>query len=163
MKFEPISASYFEPGWCGRISDQTGGVADFGKISGEIARDYKLREAVWVAVVDLERLLGSRLRSLHFTPFSKFPAVERDFSLLVPQGISYETIEQAVRGLALEGIQNVRPVDRMPEGKIAAGHYSLLLRLTFQSLTHTLTSHEVASLSKQVLAALEGLGLRLRT
>jgi phenylalanyl-tRNA synthetase beta chain len=163
LKFEPGSASYFEPGLCGRFSDQAAGLAEFGKVSGEIARDYKLRDTAWVAVVDLERLLASQLRSLHFTPFSKFPAVERDFSLLVPQGISYERIEQAVRGLALEGIQGVRPVDRMPEGKIAAGHYSLLMRITFQSLTQTLTSQEVEGLSKRVLAALESLGARLRT
>ena len=148
---------------CGRFSDPTGALVDFGKVSGEIARDYKLRETVWVAVVDLERLLGFPLRGLNFTPFSKFPAVERDFSLLVPQGISYERIEQAVRGLSLDGIQGLRPVDRMPEGKITAGHYSLLLRITFQSLTQTLTSQEVEGLSKRVLVALEGLGIRLRT
>jgi phenylalanyl-tRNA synthetase beta chain len=163
LKFEPNSASYFEPGMCGKYSSAAGTLAKFGKISAETAREYKLRETAWVAVINLERLLAAPLRSLHFTPFSKFPAVERDFSLLVPQGISYERIEQAVRGLALEGMQGIHPVDRMPEGKIAAGHYSLLLRITFQSMTQTLTSQEVEGLSKRVLAALEALGARLRT
>jgi phenylalanyl-tRNA synthetase beta chain len=163
LKFEPNSASYFEAGMCGKFSDATGVLAEFGKVSTEIARDYKLRETAWVAVINLERLLAAPLRNLHFTPFSKFPAVERDFSLLVPQGILYERIERAVRALALEGLQGIRPVDRMPEGKIAAGHYSLLLRITFQSMTQTLTSQEVEGLSKRVLAALESLGARLRT
>jgi phenylalanyl-tRNA synthetase beta chain len=163
LRFESRSSSYIEPGSCGRFFDQYGALADFGKISGEIAREYKLREAVWVAVVDIERLFDSSPKGLHFMPFSKFPAVERDFSLLVPQAITYERIDEAIRGLALQGVQSFRPVDRMPVGKIAAGHSSLLLRVTFQSPTQTLTSDAIEQLSKQVVAALEPLGIRLRS
>jgi phenylalanyl-tRNA synthetase beta subunit len=54
-------------------------------------------------------------------------------------------------------------MDLMPAGKIAAGHWSLLLRVTFQSQTQTLTGGEIDALSKQVLVALEPLGIRLRT
>ncbi|MHB8653311.1 MAG: phenylalanine--tRNA ligase subunit beta [Terriglobia bacterium] len=163
LKFEISSSIYCEPGLCGRFLEQNGTLADFGKISSEIAREYKLREAAWVAVVDIERLFASSTKALHFTPFSKFPAVERDFSLLVPQSISYEQIEEAIRGLAIPGVQSFRPVDRMPVGKIAAGHSSLLLRVTFQSMTQTLTSEAIDQLSKQVMAALEPLGIHLRS
>ena len=163
LRFENSSSSYCERGLCGRFHDQNGVLVDFGKISAEIAREYKLREAVWVAVVDIDRLFESSLKALHFTPFSKFPAVERDFSLLVPQAISYERVDEAIRGLALPGVQSFRPVDRMRVGKIAAGHSSLLLRVTFQSPTQTLTSEAIEQLSKQIVAALEPLGIRLRT
>ena len=164
LRFEPSStSSHFEPGLCGRFVEQNDTLADFGKISAEIAHDYKLREAMWVAVLDLERLYASTLKTMHFVPFSKFPAVERDFSLLVPEAIAYERIAQAMGNLNLASIQNYRPVDRLPVGKIAAGHSSLLLRVTFQSPTQTLTSEEIEQLSKQVVAALEPLGIRLRS
>lgn len=163
LRFEISSSYYFEPGLSGRFSDQNGTLAHFGKISSEIAREYKLKEAVWVAVVDNERLLASSTKALHFTPFSKFPAVERDFSLLVPQSITYEQIEEAIRSLALPEVQSFHPVDRMPVGKIAAGHSSLLLRVTFQSATQTLTSDAIDQLSKQVMSALEPLGIHLRS
>ncbi|HLY61790.1 MAG TPA: phenylalanine--tRNA ligase subunit beta [Terriglobia bacterium] len=163
LKFEASSLAYDEPGLCGRFVDQGGTLADFGKISPEISRDYKLREPIWTAVVNLERLLACPRRVLHFTPFSKFPAVERDFSLLVPRSVTYERIVRAIRGLALEVAQDFRPVDRMPVGKIAPEHWSLLLRVTFQSQTQTLTSAEIDALGKQVLSALAPLGIRLRT
>jgi len=162
LNFEPSGSSYLEAGLCARFLDPDGLLATFGKISAEIARDYKLREAVWVAEVNLERLYAFPLRVLQFNPFSKFPAVERDFSLLVPESVSYERVDQSIRGLALESVQRFRPIDRLPVGKIAAGHSSLLLRVTFQSQTQTLTSEEVEQLSQRVLAALEPLGIRLR-
>jgi phenylalanyl-tRNA synthetase beta chain len=163
LKFEASSSSYTEPGLCAQFCDHSGVLATLGKVSAEINREYKFREAAWVAVVELERLFACPLRSLHFTPFSKFPAVERDFSLLAPEALTYESIEKAVRGLMPEGIQSFRPVDRLPVGKIAAGHWSLLLRVTFQSQTQTLTSEEIERLSKLIIAVLEPLGIRLRS
>ena len=163
FKFEISSSMYCEPGLCGRFLDQNGTLSEFGKISGEIAREYKIRETIWVAVVDIERLFASQTKAFHFTPFSKFPAVERDFSLLVPQAVTYEQIDKAIRGLALPEVQSFRPIDRMPVGKIAAGHSSLLLRITFQSLAQTLTSEAIDQFSKQVIGALSPLGIRLRS
>jgi phenylalanyl-tRNA synthetase beta chain len=163
LKFELDSLAYGEAGLCGRFIDKNGSLAEFGKVSGAIAQDYKLRQSVWTAVVNLEQLLTYPRRVLKFTPFSKFPAVERDFSLLVPEGVTYERISAAIRDLALEAAQFFRPVDLMPAGKIAAGHWSLLLRVTFQSQTQTLTTVEIDALCKRVLAALEPLGIRLRT
>lgn len=163
LKFQPGSVPYGEPGIWGCFADQDGPLADFGKINAEIARDYKLREPIWMAVVNIDRLLDCPHRVLHFNPFSKFPAVERDFSLLVPRAVTYERIDAAIRRLALAAAQDFRPVDRMPVGKIAPEHWSLLLRVTFQSRTQTLTSAEIDVLGKQVLTALEPLGIRQRT
>ena len=48
-------------------------------------------------------------------------------------------------------------------GTIEKGKYSLLLSVTFQSPSHTLTSEEVAEASGLLLEALKGLGIHLRT
>jgi len=161
--FEPSSTSFFEPGLCGTLTGDGGTLATVGKISTEVLRDYKLRQDVWVAEVDLERLYSLPLRTLQFKPFSKFPAVERDFSLLVPEAIDYRRIERVILDLALGDVQDFRPVDRLPVGKIVPSHWSVLLRVTFQRQTQTLTSEEVDELSKRVLKSLEPLGIRLRS
>jgi phenylalanyl-tRNA synthetase beta chain len=163
LKFGPTSSSYFDAGLGGAFSDGTGVLVDFGEIRGEIARDYKLRETVWVAVVDVEGLFSHSPRVLKYRVFSKFPAVERDFSFLIPEAIPYEKVEAAICGIDAEGIRSFHPVDRLPAGKISAGFYSLLLRVTLQSQTQTLTTVEIEALCKRVLSALEPLGIRLRT
>lgn len=66
----------------------------------------------------------------------------------------------------MEEICTFRPADRADRSKVpslAAGEYALLLRITFQSQTHTLTSEEIAALGQRVLTALAALGTRLRT
>jgi phenylalanyl-tRNA synthetase beta chain len=162
LTFEPSGPSYYEEGFSGRISTQGATLVAIGALCQDLGREYKLRQAVWIAEFDLERLLGFSLRSRRFQPLSKFPAVERDFSLIVPDAVPYAHVSEAIIGLAAEETSDFRPVDHFRSGSIPAQHYSLLLRVTFQSNTHTLKSEEVAALGQRLLAALEPLGIRLR-
>jgi phenylalanyl-tRNA synthetase beta chain len=161
--FEPAGCTYYEAGLGGRFTSAGNTLVVFGQLSQEFERDYKLRQAVWLAEVDLERLLEHPLRSRQFHPYAKFPAVERDLSLVVPDEIPYARLDAAFRALPLDELQLFRPVDLFRGGSIPPHYYSLLLRLTFQSQTRTLTSEEIAQASRQVLAALEPLGVRLRS
>jgi phenylalanyl-tRNA synthetase beta chain len=156
---------YLQPGQSGRISSQGVEVAVFGLIQQDLVRWYNSPLKVWVAEIDYERLLDFPLRSRKFQPISKFPAVERDFSLVLPDELPYVRLSSAITCLALKEIRTFQPIDRADRSKVptlAAGHYALLLRVTFQSQTHTLTSEEVGGLSQRLLSVLEGLGARLR-
>ena len=144
-------------------SAQEATLAVFGQINRQIAQEYKLRQSVWLAEVDLDALLAMALRQRTFRVFSKFPAVERDFSLVLPEGISYARLAGAVRELNLAELTHFRPADLFRGGSIPVGHYSLLLRVTFQSQEHTLTGEEVDGLGRQLVGALEALGARLRS
>jgi len=161
--FEPSGPSYLEAGRAGRMRSQDVELAVFGMIRQDLAREYKLRQAIWVAEVDFERLLNLPLRSRRFQPISKFPAVERDFSLVLPDELPYARLSSAIAGLALEELRGYYPVDCFRGGTIPPQHYSLLLRVTFQSPTRTLTSEEVSGLSQRLLTVLQGLGAQLRS
>jgi phenylalanyl-tRNA synthetase beta chain len=163
LDFEPSVRPYLQQGCSGRMSSQGVELAVFGLIQQDLAREYKLRQAVWVAEIDFERLSNFPLRSRKFQPISKFPAVERDFSVVLPDELPYARLASAIVGLALEEIRGFRPVDRFRGGTVPPRHYSLLLRVTFQSQTHTLTSEEVGGLSQRLLSELEGLGVHLRS
>jgi len=162
VEFETAECAHYESSQSGRFSSQGQSLVIFGRVSREIERDYKLRQPAWLAEVDFERLVAFPLHSRVFCPFSKFPAVERDFSLVIPERVTFARLEAALRDLALEEIQRLHPVDLFRGGSIPAGHYSLLLRVTFQSRAHTLTSEEISAASQRVMAALEPLGITLR-
>jgi phenylalanyl-tRNA synthetase beta chain len=167
LTFEPSGSCYHEPGLGGRFVAGEATVALLGRLNDSLARHYKLRQDAWLAEIDLDFLLETPLRHPSFKPISKFPAVERDFSLIVPETLSYAKLEAAVRGLGLEEMQSIIPVDRRRSAELAAGtipggHLSLLLRIIFQSPTHTLASEEIEARSRRVVQALEPLGVRLR-
>jgi phenylalanyl-tRNA synthetase beta chain len=95
---------------------------------------------------------------VRFVPLAKYPAVERDFSFVFEDGVSFEQIDQAVRALRLNDLRSFVPAEIFRGGSIAAGNYSILLRATFQSAEGTLQEDEVAAWSAQIVMALEGLG-----
>jgi phenylalanyl-tRNA synthetase beta chain len=163
LRSEPAPVAYYEAGLSGRFISSDSTLAVFGQLNREIGQAYKLQQDVWVAEVDLDALLGLELRQRTLRAFSKFPAVERDFSLVLPEGTSYTKLAEVVRGLKLAELTDFRPVDLFRGGSIAAGRYSLLLRVTFQSHDHTLTGEEIDRFGRQVVGALEPLGARLRS
>jgi len=162
LDFQAEGCRPYEPGQGARFTAGGEPLAVFGRLLSTIAREYKLRQDVWLAEINLDRLMALPLRSPHFQPFSKFPAVERDFSLVVPDAVAYARIERALRALSLEAIQGFQPADLFQGSAIPAGHYGLLLRVTFQTLDRTLTSEEIADAGRRVLGALQPLGIRLR-
>ena len=163
LGFSPSGCRYYEPGVAARFTAAGQDLARFGKVSNEIARQYKLRQPAYVAEIDLELLLGCPPRIRTFRPFSRFPAVERDLSLVVPGAVSYSRLEEALGALKLDELQEFRAVDRFEGGALPQGCYSLLLRVVFQSASRTLTSEEVDRASRQLLEAVEPFGIRLRS
>jgi len=115
---------------------------------------------VELAVADLpkpaERIIPS------FRPFSRFPAVERDLSLLVDLSQSHEALVSAMTAvLPGEALQELRCVDVFRHKNLPEGRQAWLMRLRFQA-ERTLVGEEVDGWIASALAAAEALGARLR-
>jgi phenylalanyl-tRNA synthetase beta chain len=134
----------------------------FGKLAQNLGVEYKLRHPAWLAEIDLESLLEFPLRPKALRAFSRFPAVQRDFSLLVPDPVNYGQINASIERLFAPEVVRFWPVDLFRGATIEPGHYALLLRIVFQSGDHTLTGEEISVASDKVLQALVPLGIRLR-
>jgi phenylalanyl-tRNA synthetase beta chain len=115
-----------------------------------------------VAEIFVEQLYALKLRQPAYTPISKYPAVERDFSFVLPDGVEFESIREKLAGLAIAELTEVIPAEVFRGGSLAAGTYSFLLRVRFQSAERTLRDDEVASWSQQIVKAVEALGGTLR-
>ncbi len=138
-----------------------------GQLSRRISEKFKLRQDAYVAELDLEPLCAgykAARAALRYKPLSRFPAVERDFSLVVADGTAFAGIEVAIRALGINEVSSVNAVDlfrgkNMPEGKFA-----LLVRVKFESRQATLTEAQLTDFSSRILATLEQkLGATLRT
>ncbi len=89
---------------------------------------------------------------------SRFPEVQRDLSLVMPDSISYADLVQAIRELGVNDLRDIRPIDRF-EGDFGT---SLTVRLTFQSDEATLTDQTVDQAVRRILAAIARYGVELR-
>ncbi len=158
LSFDRETAEYFHPGRSARALMDGAVVAQFGQIADSVKAERKLRQEIFLAEIDLERLHALGLRTVRFVPLAKYPAVERDFSFVFSDEVEFESIRLAVRGLGLDALRSFIPVEIFRGGSIGAGKFSILLRVRLQSDEGTLRDEQIAGWSAQIVAALQGLG-----
>ena len=150
----------------GQISLGGEHVGTAAQLARRVADRFKLRQDVFLAeiVVDpvytaIEDLKDSR----RYEPLPRFPAVERDFSLLLSDGTSFDAVKRAIESLKIAEVASVEAGDLYRGKNVPAGKYSLMVRVVFQSREATLTDAQTSDFSSRIVAALEKqVGAQLR-
>ena len=137
-----------------------------GQLARRVAEKFKLRQEVFLAEIELEPLyaaIRAAKEARRYEPLPRFPAVERDFSLLLADGIPFSEVAGAIRTLNIAEITAIEAADLFRGKNVPAGKYSLLVRVTFQSREATMTDGQISDFSAKIIAALEkNLGAHLR-
>ena len=156
--FDRQAAEYYDAGCSARALINGEVVGQFGKLSAQAAAERKLREDVFIAEILADRLFKRPLRKAQYRPLPRFPGVERDFSFVFPDEVTFETMFSAVQSLNLTELQSFVPVEVFRGGSVESGKYSILLRARFQSLDRTLREDDVADWTGKIVRALTELG-----
>jgi phenylalanyl-tRNA synthetase beta chain len=133
-------------------------IACFGELAAAEREARKLRQPVYLAEVDLDALYKLPLRRATARELSRFQAVERDFSFVFPDAVSWGAIADAIESLGISELRTLRPAEVWRDPKKYPGVYSLLLRAVFQSQERTLREEELTEWSTRLIAALSSLG-----
>jgi phenylalanyl-tRNA synthetase beta chain len=146
------------------LGAQEVGVA--GQLARRVAERLKLRQDVFLAELRLDPLYAAMRAAgdaRRFVPLPRFPAVERDFSLLLADGTSFAAVARVIQSLGIAEASLIEAADLFRGKNVPAGKYSLLVRVLFQSATGTLTDAQITDFSGKIVAALEKqLGAQLR-
>ncbi|RQD67038.1 phenylalanine--tRNA ligase subunit beta [Campylobacter hepaticus] len=94
-------------------------------------------------------------------PYSKFPAITRDLSILIPKNFEYNQIKNCIQNLNLEILENFRLVDIYNDENLKE-FYSITINFTFRDLNTTLDDNQVAKCIDKIIQSLKELGLNLR-
>jgi phenylalanyl-tRNA synthetase beta chain len=137
-----------------------------GQLARRVADKFKFRQDVFLAELELDPLctaIRAAKNARRYEPLPRFPAVERDFSLLLADGTHFSDVTKTVRALGIGEIISIEATDLFRGKNVPAGKYSLLVRITFQSREATLTDAQISDYSGKIIAALEkNLGAQLR-
>ncbi len=142
----------------GRVSLGNEEIGAAGQLARRVADRLKLRQEVFLAELRLEPVYTA-IRALkdsrRYQPLPRFPAVERDFSLLLAEGTHFSDVSHAIASLNIAEITSIEATDLFRGKNVPAGKYSLLVRVTFQSREATLTDAQITDFSARIIAALE--------
>jgi phenylalanyl-tRNA synthetase beta chain len=162
VTFDRTVPAWLHPGRAARAQVDGKTLAIFGQLHPQVAAARKIKQDVFLAEVFVEALYALTLRQPTYTPISKYPAVERDFSFVLPEGVEFASIRQQLSALRIAELSTILPAETFRGGSLAAGTYSFLLRVRFQSAERTLRDDEVAAWSQQIVKSVELLGGSLR-
>ncbi len=97
-----------------------------------------------------------------FRALPRFPAVERDLSIVADAAAESADIERWIRAAAGPALVAVTVTDRYDRPPVPAGKVSLLLSLRYEDRERTLTGEEVQSSVDKVIRELRAAGFDIR-
>ena len=118
------------------------------------AKKLDLRDAVYVAELDLGSVLAARGRDKSFRELPKFPAVVRDVALVVDDTVSHAEIVAAIENARNKLLEQVEIFDIYRGTSIPTGKKSMAYSLTFRAADRTLTDAEVNGAHEQLKRSL---------
>jgi phenylalanyl-tRNA synthetase beta chain len=138
-----------------------------GQLAKRIADKLKFRQDVFLAEIVLApfycRYYGVK-NARRYQPLPRFPAVERDFSLLLAEGTTFAQVATAIRALNIPEIESIEAADLFRGKNVPARKYSLMIRVTFQSRETTLADAQISDYSSRIISVLESsVGAQLRS
>jgi phenylalanyl-tRNA synthetase beta chain len=166
--WQPTSLPWLAGGRAAQISIESGGgaVGVAGQLARRVAEQLKLRQEILVAELRLEPLLvgiEASLAGLRFNPLPRFPAVERDFSLVLADDVTFAQVAETIRALSIPELRHIEAADLFRGGQVPAGKFSLMIRVTFESAQATFTDAQLGDFSSRIVGALQQrLGATLR-
>ena len=113
--------------------------------------------------IDLDTIIPMLTKGVTAVPAPKFPAIQRDLSLLVDKPVTNQEIENVIESNAGKYLVDLKVIDVYEGSHIAAGKKSIAYNLTFLNRKDTLTDDVVNNAMDKIVAALENdLAIKVR-
>jgi phenylalanyl-tRNA synthetase beta chain len=136
---------------------QIGGekVGMLGEVAEGILELFEIKDKVFIAELDFEKLLISIPKKKMFSPLPKFPPVDRDIAIVVDEDILSEKIKDQIKMLGGDLIEELILFDVYRGTQIPAGKKSLAYSIRYRSREKTLTDEEVEKNHQKVILGLK--------
>ena len=157
-----ITPEWLHPYRAARVVVEGATVGWFGQLHPNEAAARKLKDAVLVCEIYLDRLYKLPLRKPAAHDISRFQPVRRDFSLVLDEDITWQALDGALGELQIPELVDWRVREVFRDARLAKGEYSLLLGTTFQAPDRTLREEELQRFQARVVEAVGKVGARLR-
>ncbi|MBE5906577.1 MAG: phenylalanine--tRNA ligase subunit beta [Lachnospiraceae bacterium] len=163
LTFKPSDKiAYFHPGRCAEIFVGTTKVAELGEVHPLVLTNYDFKEKAYVAVIDIPTVVSLSNYAYKYEGIAKYPAVNRDLSLLCAKEILAGEIENCIKECAGSYLEELNLFDVYEGAQIAEGYKSLAYSLTFRAKDKTLEEEEITQTMDRIIKGLSKMNIELR-
>lgn len=144
------SCEYTRPGHTAQILVSDLRVGLVGEIHPRVRDSFDLKQTAFIFELELEKIAGMITEDRHSKPLPRFPAINRDITIIIDRGIETQTVLEAVQRFQEELIENLHLFDIFEGVPIADGKKSVSFRVTYRSPDKTLEDDDVNGLHKSI-------------
>ncbi|MDX6693541.1 MAG: phenylalanyl-tRNA synthetase beta chain [Blastocatellia bacterium] len=156
LNFAAARVKHLREGQAATISAADNQALGFiGRLDEALAAEYKFRQPLYVAELNLTRLLETSETPVLYHPLARYPGIDRDISLLFDRRLTFAEMERAIFDEQVEDLRGVQLVDVYEGEKLPEGKRSLTLRIEYQADERTLRDEEVDAMHARIVAMLE--------
>jgi phenylalanyl-tRNA synthetase beta chain len=157
-------AAWWHPGRIAELALRGRAVGRIGELHPDLVEREHLPDRPCMAELDLDLLFAAAGPGHTYTGLPRYPDVERDLALVLPETFAASEIEPLIRATAGPLLEAVELFDVYAGPPMPAGHRNLAYRLRFRAPDRTLTAAEAEEIMARIRTALqERTGGQLRT
>jgi len=155
FKWEPSNKiSYLHPGCSGDILIDALKVGCAGMLHPDVQEAFEIENEVFLFEMGIEGLVSHVDHQRKYTPYSRFPAVQRDVALVLDEELTWTEVLEKARESADPRAIKIDLFDVYSGAPIPEGKKSLAFRITYQDSARSLTDEEINGLQEGFLKEL---------
>ena len=167
MKKKPVydpedKKPFLHPGRQADVVYQGERVGYLGEVHPKVAANYGIGARVYLAVIDIPKVVSMATFDRKYEGIAKYPAVTRDISMVVPKAVLVGQIEAILEQRGGKILEGYSLFDIYEGEQIQEGYKSIAYTLTFRAKDRTLEEADITAAMKKILNGLESLGIELR-
>ena len=161
--YDPNSKKpYLHPGRQADIVYRGTVIGYLGEVHPDVADAYGIGERAYLAVLDMPAVTEFATFDRKYTGIAKYPAVNRDISMVMPKEILAGKVEEVIEKQGGTYLESYALFDIYEGAQIKEGYKSLAYSIVFRAQDKTLEDAEVTEAMNRILKELEGMGIELR-
>ena len=153
---------YLHPGRQANVIYDGTVVGYLGEVHPDVADTYGIGTKAYIAVIDMPEIVKRATFDRKYTGIAKFPAVNRDISMVMPKEILAGQVEEVIEKKGGAYLESYALFDLYEGAQIKEGHKSVAYSIVFRAKDKTLEDAEVTEAMGRILKELEGMGIELR-
>ncbi len=154
---------YLHPGRHAEILIGDDMIGYIGQIHPEVCDNYDIKTEVYVAVIDLQRLVSHVAPDIKYQGLARFPAVTRDISLVMKKTVLAGQIEEIIRNNGGKILEDFKLFDVYEGENVGPDEKSLAYTIRFRAKDRTLEDKDVSEVMDKILKKLEEKDIVLRS
>lgn len=145
----------YHPGRCANIKIGIDTIATLGEVHPEVLENYNIEKRVYLAEINITKIVRYSKNDKKYTEVPKFPAVERDISIIVDETVQVGEIEKIITKKGKKVLEKVNLFDIYRNEKIGENKKSISYALIFRDKSRTLTDEEINDIMQEIIIELE--------